>query len=113
MIKLKLTKNKLITFINSITQITECLRANKKDLKDWPLIQANTHLLILDELSRKLRSKLILIETRTGQHILTYSINEMHALVFISHKSIYTPDPYTMAVIEDISGVIFLKLLSV
>lgn len=112
MIKLKLTKNKLITFINSVTQITECLRTNKKDLKDWQLIQANTHLLVLDELSRKLRSKLILIETKPGQHNLTYSINEMHALVYISHKGIYVPDPYTMAVIEDISSHIFLKLLS-
>jgi len=113
MIKLKLTKNKLITFINSITQITECLRANKKNLKDWSLIQTNTHLLVLDELSRKLRSKLILIETKPGHYHLTYSINEMHALVFISHKSIYTPDPYTMAVVEEISSSIFLKLLSV
>lgn len=87
------------------------IRTNKKNLKDWPLVQANAHLYVLDDLSRRMRSKLILIETKQGQYTFNYSINEIQALVFITHKDNFNPDPYTMAIIDEISNTVFMKLL--
>jgi len=110
MIKLKLTKDKFIALINSVTAITECLRNNKKDLTGWPLMHANAHLMVLEELSRKMRSKLVLMEYRPGTYTFTWSINEIQALVFITNKGIFNPDPYTLAIIEEISSPFFRKL---
>lgn len=112
MIRLKLTKNKLITAIHAVCSMTDSLRNSKKNLKDWPLVQANAHLYVLEDLSRKMRSKSILVENKQGQHALIYSINEIQGLVFITNKGNFPADPYTMSIIEEISNVIFLKLLS-
>lgn len=92
--------------------MTASLKNTKKNLKDWPLVQANAHLYVLEDLSRKMRSKVIMLETKQGQHAFTFSINEIQGLVFITNKGNFYPDPYTMSVIEEISNVIFMKLLS-
>lgn len=112
MIKLKTTKNKFIATINAVGQMAASIRNNKKNLKDWPLVQANAHLFVLEEISRKMRSKMIMLETKRDHHAFTYSINEIHGLVFITNKGNFPADPYTMSVIEEISNIIFLKLLS-
>lgn len=112
MIKLKITKNKFIAMVNSVTEIIDRLKQNKKKLEGWPLIHANAHLYMLEELSRKMRSKIVLIETKQGSHRMIFSINEIEAFAFVVNKDIFNQDPYTMAIIEQISGPIFLRLLS-
>lgn len=112
MIKFKTTKNKFIATVNAVGNMASSIRNNKKNLKDWPLVQANAHLFVLEEISRKMRSKMILLETKSQHHAFTYSMNEIHGLVFIANKNNFPADPYTMSVIEEISNIIFLKLLS-
>lgn len=112
MIRLKLTKNKLLTAKDAVGCMSDSIRNNKINLKGWPLVQANAHLYVLEDLNRKMRSKAILVETKPGQHPVIYSINEIQGLVFITNKENFPADPYTMSIIEEISNVIFLKLLS-
>lgn len=112
MIKLKLTKEKFITVINVITGITQQLRAYHGSLKyDITRMQANAHLYILDDLSRKMRSKLIMIEDKYNDHQFTFSINEMQALVFHVNTGICTHTPYATAIIQEISVPICKRLL--
>lgn len=117
MIQLSLTKEKFKATIQLIHSIIASIRNNKSNLTNWNLAQANAHVFFLHELSIKMRSKLVLIEDKPGDHRLKYSINEMQALVIVTYKDIIKPDspgmnPYCYSIFEEISTPIFQKLLS-
>lgn len=118
MIKLKITKDKLKSVIQIVGLITTQLRKDKPNLKEWPLAHTNVHLHVLDKISRKMRSKLVMLEDKPGNQVITYSIDEIHALVIVVNVKIDKDsqwrewDPYSKAVFQEISTVIFQKLLS-
>lgn len=112
MIKIKITKGKLASMVISITSLTQKLRADIHNMKyDMARASTNAHLYVLDDLSRKMRSKLILLEDKPSIHQLYFSINEIQALVIIIHKQNISHNPYSMAVMHEISDMIFKKLL--
>lgn len=117
MIKLSLTKDKLKSTVQMVHALIESIRKNKNSLNDWPLIQANAHLYVLDDLSRRMRSKLVLMEDKSGIHPVKYSINEIQAMILISYNDILSHDspgmnPYSYSLFKEISGTLFQKLLS-
>lgn len=114
MIKLKITKIKLKAIVNAITAITNDLRTRIQLMKyDMGRAQANAHLYILDDLSRKIRSKLILIENYPETYRLTFSINEMQAyVIIIADNKIFTSSPYVMSIMSEVSDIIYKKLLN-
>lgn len=117
MTKMKLTKDKFKALIQVIDSIREKLITDKSNLKDWPLAVANAHLFVLNDLSRRMRSKLPMMEDHPGNKSIRYEINAIQALVFMSYKNTIMPDspgmsPYTYSVFIEISDPIFQKLLS-
>ena len=115
--KLILTKDKF----KAIIQVIDCIRfqllQNKINLKDWPLAVTNAHLFVLDDLSRRMRSKLPMMEDKPGNKVVRYEINAIQALVLVSYDDLVKPssagmDPFAYSIFKEISGTIFQKLLS-
>ncbi len=99
--------------------ITKQLHKNKISEKEWPLARTNAHLDVLEELSRKIRSKLVLIEEKPLSSPLTYSISKIQAFILVANKDICKGsnqksylDPFSQALLEEISVPVFQKLLS-
>ncbi len=114
MIRIKLTKDKFKSIIQVIDTIRLQLNKDKLHLKEWDLAMANAHLCVLDDLSRKMRSKLPLMEDKPGFHKLTWSVNENQALIIMSRKDLGggMEDSYNMATFQEISDPIYKVLLS-
>ena len=117
MTKLKLTKDKFKAIIQVIDSQRFQLKKNKFTLKDWPLAVVNAHLDVLDDLSRRMRSKLPMIEDKPGNHPIRYEINSIQALILMSYNELVNPtspgmDPFAYSIFNEISAPLFQKLLS-
>lgn len=112
MIRLQLTKNKIISFSICICRIeTELKQRISKMPMDIFRAEGNAHLNEIQQLSRHLRSKVILLEGLPGNKKTVYSISYTHAYIIIRYKGICTHDPYSMAILEEISSPLFQRLL--
>lgn len=78
----------------------------------FPRAQANAHLYVLYGISKKMRTKLILVEDMAPNKRFKYPIDEIQALVLMSCPDIVNKDPYCTAVIQEISNPIFQHLLN-
>lgn len=116
MIKILTTKDKLKATIRGLQIIIDKLTKDKREYREWDLIQANAYLPALNSLSRKLRTKLISLEERPSNYRFRYSIDELHAMVLVYYYQMAQfksqLDPYCDAALQEASGPIFLKLLS-
>lgn len=117
MIQFKLTKDRFKAIIQVVDAIRAQIKKTKHDLKQWDLAMANGHLFVLDELSRKMRSKLVMIEHHSGSKKMTYSFDAIQCLVMMNHSDMVKPDapgmdPYSYSIFKEISDPISLKLLS-
>lgn len=114
MIRLKITKDKFKSIIQVIDTIRVQLQKDKPDLKEWNLATANAHLYVLNDMSRKMRSKLPLLEDKPGNHKITWSVNENQALIIMARKDLggAMGDSYNMATFQEISVPIYKILLS-
>lgn len=112
MIKLKISKDKFIAIISSITGIRNKIYSGIPHL-EYNLLraQANAHVYILDDLSRKMRSKLVLMENMQGSNKITFSVNEMQAFVIVSNSNVFTHSAYAMSVMNEVGETIFKRLL--
>lgn len=115
--KYKFTKDKFKAFIQVIDFIRGQLEKEKFHPKRFSLAVIKAHLYVLDKLSRKMRTKLPMLEDRTGNHIIRYEIDPIQILVLISHKDITVPDapgmnPYSYSVFMEITQHIYQKQLS-
>lgn len=112
MIKQKITKDKFIAIIHAITGITNKLRNDTQNMR-YDVIRArtNAYLYIMDDLCRKMRSKLVLIENKPGTYSINLAVNEMQAFVLNLNKGICKYDPYTDSVFHELCDNLFKKLL--
>ena len=113
MIKLKLNKDKLISFARVVDDISKKLKA-KISLMPVDILkaEANAHLANLKDLSKRIRSKLVMLEDEPGPKRLTYSVNEMQAFAVMKYEGLYEHDPYQKATIQEISVPIYKILLN-
>lgn len=116
MIKILTTKEKFKATIRAIQIIIDKLEKDKVGYREWDLVQANAYIVILNILSRKLRSKLITIEERSANYRFRYSMDEVHAMVLVYYYQMAQfksqLDPYSDAALQEASRPIFMKLLS-
>ena len=111
MIRIKLTKDKLISFLKATETIIHHLH-NQKSGMDYTIdrVRVNVYLSIMQDLSRKLRSKLIIIESVSGNKKVTYTFTGMQLLIIFTYRKIEM-DSYTMAILEQESTKVLPKLL--
>ncbi len=116
MIKILTTKDKFKATIRALHVIIDQLEKNKAKYHEWDLVQTNAYLIVLHALSRKLRSKLIILENRPSNYKFRYSIDELHAMVLVYYYRMAQfksqLDPYSDAALNEASVPIFLRLLS-
>lgn len=112
MITLKITKDKYIAIINGITGITQKMRDDLKIMEhDMNRAQTNAHLDVWEDLSRKMRSKVVMMEKKPGNHKVNFSVNGIEALLFVVYRKACYQEPYIMATLQEISDPIFQRLL--
>lgn len=112
MIKLKLTKEKLSLVIGVLTKVIDTLDNTIMNMK--PTIEfcrVKSDLCELKEISRKMRSKLVIMEDKPNKHPITYSVTEIQAFIIMYYRNICRYDPYSESIMNDISETIFKKLL--
>lgn len=112
MIKLKLTKEKFSLTIGVLTKVIHTLDNMLMGMK--PTIEfcrVKSDFCELKELSRKMRSKLVIMEDKPNKHPLTYSVTEIQAFIIMYYRNICKHDPYSESIMNDISETIFKKLL--
>lgn len=109
--RLKLTKDKFISFLKAVQTITGHLQDQKKGM-DYTLERArvNVYLYIMEDLSRKMRSKLIMLESESGNKKLSYTFTGMQLLIIFTYRKIEM-DAYTTSVLEQESAKVLPKLL--
>lgn len=109
--RLKLTKDKFISFIKAVQIITGHLQEQKNGM-DYTLERArvNVYLSIMQDLSRKMRSKIIMLESEFSDKKLTYTFTDMQLLIIFTYRKIEM-DSYTTAVLEHESTKVLPKLL--
>ncbi len=115
MIQLKLDKFKIISLIKIVDLVNQDLTIYKTQLKySLKRAEVSAHLFILEELSRKLRSKFILVEHKPEHCRFMFSVNEMQAYVLILYKNNipFIGSEFDQAVMENISAPIFKHLLN-
>lgn len=113
MIRIKLTKDKLIAIAQVVAIIRDHLQKSIPSMPyDLTRVDANVHLYTLEELSRKLRSKIVMMEHEPGNKPITYTFTGNQALAIIKYKEIYNSSPYRMAILQEISEPMFKKLLN-
>jgi len=116
MIKLHLNKYKLISVIK-ITEMIKQILPSEFAVVTLSLKRAEitAHNFVINELSRKLRSKYISIEHKPGTHNFFISIDEMQAYILMLY---YHPDlsesitPYDLSVMGEILTPCFKHLLN-
>lgn len=114
MIKLQLNKFKIVSLIR-ITEAVVNRITNERQQLTYSLKRAEitAHKFILQELSRKLRSKFILIEHKPDMQNFFFSVNEMQAYILILYKdTAIGKTDYDYLTIQDLSVPIFKKLLN-
>lgn len=112
MIKLKLTKDKFIAVISVLDAIIDRLNKQIPSMKqDMAYARIKADVYVLQDLSRKMRSKLVMIEDRSGSHPMTYSVTEPQACCIMQYYTPNTKQPYSMAIMQEISDPIYQKLL--
>lgn len=114
MIKLQLNKYKIVSLIR-VTEAVLNKITNERNGLNYSLKRAeiSAHKFILQELSRKLRSKFVMIEHKPDMQNFFFSVNEMQAYVLILYKD--TPigkTDYDYITMQDLSVPIFKKLLN-
>jgi predicted DNA-binding protein (UPF0251 family) len=113
MIQLKLTKDKFIAIINVVTVITQALDKQLAGMKrDMKFARVRSDISVLQELSRKMRSKYVMMEDKEGNHRVTLSVNEIQAFVIMYYRDIDKQEAYNSAVLHEISDTIFQNLLT-
>lgn len=112
MIKLKLTKDKFIAVINVVTIIIDVIEKKLHGMnRDMQFARIKSDLYELNELSRKMRSKFVMIENRSGDHTINFSVSETQAFIIVYYKEICKHPSYSMAILQEISDPIYKKLL--
>lgn len=112
MIRLKLTKDKFISIIKVVEAIIHQIETNLSvQPRDIVYARMNADIFELKELSRKMRSKLVMMEDHQRNHPFKYTITPTQASCIMQYKNSCSYDSYSISVIQEISVSIFHKLL--
>lgn len=109
--RLKLTKDKFISLLKAVQTITGHLQEQKTGMKyTIERARVSVYLSIMEDLNRKMRSKLIMLESESGNKKITYTFTGMQLLIIFTYRKIEMDD-YTTSVLEHESSKILPKLL--
>lgn len=116
MIKLKLTKNKIVSVIAMVSDVILSLHTERKQLT-YSLKRAEiaAHLYTLEAFNKKLRMKSINVEEKFQNYNFTIAITEMEAYLFILYTEPYnftSEQSFNLLTMKQISEPIFKHLLS-
>lgn len=88
MITLRLTKHKIASMIHIVQDIIAALTRDRQALThSLKRAEISAHLFVLEDLSRKLRRKLIDVENRFSDYKFNLSVNEMQAYLLVLYRN--------------------------
>lgn len=85
MIKIKTTKQRIYVMVGIITEIVSGIKRGREVVQHTSAkrMEYAAHIFILEELSRKMRSKFVRLENQISTYKFQFSFNEMEAFVLM------------------------------